>query len=172
MTTTNPGASAPEAPETIAADTWVSIADAALLCGVSRDTIKRDLEKRVYGKKAIQEESGRREWLIQVQGLVDAHRLAQSRVAERVTDLKALKESRVIAELRVELADLQLRIAVLTEQVTAAMTQAETDRQRADTAERREQRTVKRAEQAEDSLHTLTAALAGTIAASHLVAVA
>lgn len=100
--------------------------DWALLLNRHEDTLKRARQAGRYPNAYQDTTTGRRTWLIPVADVVAAGDLPAERVADRLAELDALKESRAIAAIREQLAEQQRENARLHAELAAAVARAET----------------------------------------------
>jgi len=124
-TNANPaGAAARAGAALVVSGTTFAMADAATLCGVHPDTIKRALKAGRFSG-AVQDATGLKTWRIPVEDLVAAGLLPADQVGERVAWLEEKRESDKVLALREQIAELDATIARLTAERDAARREAD-----------------------------------------------
>lgn len=108
----------------VAPGTCFAKADAATLCGVHPDTIKRALKAGKF-RRAAKDDTGLQTWRIPVEDLVAAGMLPADRVGERIAELEKLRESDKVFALREQIADRDATIARLNAELEAARREAD-----------------------------------------------
>ena len=110
MTDTNVNGDGPK--PSLTSDQLVTIREAADLTGMHADTIK----DRVKGGRypSADQYGGRKTWMMPVKDLVVAGDLDASQVCEVPVLLESLRESKQVAELRSEIAELRTALEVAT----------------------------------------------------------
>ena len=95
----------------LTADLLVTLKQAADLCNLHWETVKDNRLKGRY-PNAVQDKTGLKTWHIPVGDLVAAGHLDPASLAEVAPRIAAVRESREVASLRAEIADLRVAVAV------------------------------------------------------------
>ena len=102
------------APGLVPASAMLTIGEAAVLTGLSTDTVKNDRTAGCYPHARQDAPRGKKPgvWRIPVTDLVAAGRVSAARLEQLPAEIDSLRESSTVTALRAEIAELTTRLAV------------------------------------------------------------